>query len=356
MSYYDQLVERMTSYYFNLSGTAPDQASDVMIRIRVLASQLDAYCQEAEEAARQSFPATATGEALDRHAALRGLTRKEGAKAVGVVAFRRSTPAGYSILIPAGTVVQSGGPEAMQYATLQDVTMAGTITSVIAQVQAVEPGKRYNLKTGSITVMVTPPPGITQMTQITACQGGADPENDEELRERLLAACRNPAVGGSPGFYQNLALAQSGVGKARVLPVHRGNGTLDVVVYGNAGSLGENRIAALQKLFDGQRELGIDVLVREAEVVPVALSLSIGVKDGWSFETVKAACEEALIREMGSLGIGEAWLSARMCRVVMSQDGVYNCRITAPAADVVPGKDQLLVDGFITIERMEGTT
>ena len=208
MKYYDQLLEQMTNYYINLVACAPDQASDVMIRIRVLAAQLDTYCQEVEETARQAFFLTATGEALERHAALRGLARKEGSRASGLVAFQRNTPAGYQILIPAGTLVQSGGPEAMLFATTQDVTMGGTLLSAIANVQAVEPGSRYNLQSGSITVMVTPPPGINRVTHLTACQGGTDPETDEELRGRILEACRNPWVTGSPGWYQAQALAQ----------------------------------------------------------------------------------------------------------------------------------------------------
>ena len=44
MKYYDQLLEQMTNYYINLVACAPDQASDVMIRLRVLAAQLDTYC------------------------------------------------------------------------------------------------------------------------------------------------------------------------------------------------------------------------------------------------------------------------------------------------------------------------
>ena len=39
MKYYDQLLEQMTNYYINLVACAPDQASDVMIRIRVLAAE-----------------------------------------------------------------------------------------------------------------------------------------------------------------------------------------------------------------------------------------------------------------------------------------------------------------------------
>ncbi len=352
MKYYDQLLEQMTSYYTNLVACAPDQASDVMIRLRVLAAQLDTYCQQAEETARQAFFDTATGEALERHAALRGLIRKEGARAAGLVVFQRNTPAGYQILIPAGTLVQSGGPEAMVFATTQDVIMGGTLISAIANVQAVEPGSRYNLQNGSITVMVTPPPGINQVYQLTACQGGSDPETDGELRARLLAACRDPAAGGSPGYYQALALAQPGIGKAKVLPVHRGGGTLDLVVYGSAGEASDSQLAGLQALFRDRRELGIDVLARKAEELPVDLEVKVEPEEGWDYGGVSAACQAALREEMAALDMGEGWPVAKVCQVVMSQRGVKNCKVISPAADVSPREDQLIVAGDIYLERM----
>lgn len=355
MSYYDQLLERMLSYYKNQTKCTPDKASDVMIRMQVLAAQLDECCQRAEEAARQAFPGTATGEFLERHAALRGIVRKAGAKATGVVSFRRSTPAGYNIHIPAGTVVQSAGEEPMRFVTAQDCVLTGNLTSVIVTVEAVEPGARYNLKTGSVTVMVTPPPGITQLTHVTACQGGTDPESDEELRERLLAACRTPAIGASPGYYRGLALAQSGVGKVKVLPAHRGGGTVDLVVHGSAGPLSQQQLEQLAGLFQGQRDLGIDLVVRQAQTTPVNLELTLAAAEGWEYQAVKESCQAAILAEMGRLDIGEPWLLARMNRVVMAQPGAYNCKITLPAADSYPLEDRLLVAGAVTITEMEGT-
>jgi len=347
------LLERMLSYYKNQTKCTPDHASDVMIRMQVLAAQLDTLCQQAEEAARQASPATATGEALERHAAMRGLARKEGAKATGVVSFRRSTPAGYNINIPAGTVVQSSGAEAMRFVTIRDATLSGTGTSATVTVEAVEPGSKYNLKTGSITVMVTPPAGVTQLVHVTACQGGTDAETDEELRARLLDACRAPAIGGSPGYYRAMMLAQSGVGKAKVLPAYRGGGTLDVVIYGRGGPVESWRLTDLQELFRDQRDLGIDVAVRQAVTTPVNLELELAAAEGWEYDAVRESCQSAILAEMEGLDIGEPWLLARMNRVVMAQPGAYNCKIKLPAADAYPLEDRLLVMGGVTITPME---
>lgn len=353
MKYYDKLVDLMTTYYCNLASLTPSQASDVMIRIRVLAAQLDSYCQEAEEAAAQSSPFTATGEALERHASLRGITRKEGARATGGIYFRRSSPAGYPISIPMGTVVQSGDAEALRYVTTADAVLLGSSTRVLCPIEAVEPGARYNLRRSCPLVMVTPPAGVTEVDFGGDCHGGTDRESDEALRARLLDACKNPVIGMSPGFYRGLMLAQPGVEKAKVLSACRGGGTVDLVVCGGAEALTESRLAALQALVQEQRELGIDVLVRQAVTTPVNLELALAAASGWEHAQVAQQCQEAIRAEMASLDIGEPWLLARMNRLLMSQPGVYNCRVTLPAADTFPLEDRLLVPGGITVSELE---
>lgn len=353
MEYYDTLLERMLSYYQGQTGCAPDDASDVMIRMKVLASQLDTLCKQTEEAARQAFPATATGEYLDRHAAMRGLARKEGTKAVAMVSFWRTTPAGYNITIPAGTVVQSGGPEALRYVTIRDAILLGSLRNVSAMVEAVEPGSKYNLKFGSITVMVTPPAGINSVTHDSPCLNGTDAESDESLRQRLLDVTLTPVIGGSPGYYRAMMLAESGVGKVKVLPAYRGGGTVDVVVYGSSGELDQSRLSQLQRVFSEQRDLGVDVAVRQAITTPVNLELELAVKEGWEYDAVRQSCQSALMAEMNRLDIGEPWLLARMNRVVMDQPGAYNCKIRLPADDAYPLEDRLLVMGGVTVTPME---
>lgn len=353
MDYYEILMERMTTYFKSQTQCNPDFASDLVIRMKVLASQLDLLCQNAEEVVKQVFPATATGEYLERHAAMRGLVRKEGTKATGTVNFWRNTPAGYNIIIPAGTVVQSNDAEGLRYVTVQDTVMLGQVLNASITVEAVEPGSKYNLKTGSITVMVTPPAGITKLTHDSACRGGTDAESDEDLRRRLLDACRAPAVGGSPGYYRAMVLAQNETGKVKVIPACRGGGTLDVVVYGGTGPLAKSKLTELQELFREQRDLGVDVLVRQAVTTPVNLELELAAEEGWDYEAVRESCQAALLAEMQKLDIGEPWLLSRMNRVIMDQPGAYNCRIRLPAADAYPLEDRLLVMGGITFTPME---
>jgi uncharacterized phage protein gp47/JayE len=352
MDDYSDLYQQMLDYYCSATRHTPDQASDIAIRIQVLAAQLEKLVSQAREVERDAFPATAVGEALEHHAALRGLTRKEGTKAGCTVIFRRPA-AGYSLVIPVGTLLQTGGTEALRYVTRKNITMSASATTAVCTVDAVEAGSVYNVKAGNITVMVTPPQGVTEVAQLTDCVGGSDPEGDESLRARLLDSCRHPGVGGSPGYYRELMLSQQEVGKAKVIPTFRGRGTVDLVVYGIDGTLSEYQLGILQELFQEQRELGVDVLVRSPQTTPVNLELSLAVETGWDFGSVSAAVEEALREEMEKLDIGAPWLLARMNRVVMEVPGVYNCIVTLPAADTFPLEDGLLVPSGITIHTME---
>ena len=87
MRTYEEIVEDMKQSFFGLSGYIPDEASDLGIRMNVLAGEIYNAQTYLEWIKRQVFPQTAQGEYLDYHAQMRGLERKEAVKAVGEVEF-----------------------------------------------------------------------------------------------------------------------------------------------------------------------------------------------------------------------------------------------------------------------------
>ena len=87
MESYEMIVQRMKNRYAGYAGFEPAEESDIMIRLRVLAAEIYQNQVQAEYIRSQLFPQTATGEYLDRHAAERGLSRKQATAASGGVAF-----------------------------------------------------------------------------------------------------------------------------------------------------------------------------------------------------------------------------------------------------------------------------
>lgn len=77
----------MRDKFSELAGYSPDDASDIGIRIRVLAGEIYSIQSAVDWLKRQSFAQTATGSQLEMLAAERGLSRKQAVAAAGTLTF-----------------------------------------------------------------------------------------------------------------------------------------------------------------------------------------------------------------------------------------------------------------------------
>jgi len=173
--------------------------------------------------ARQAVPFTATDEYLEGWAALRGVTRKAATPAEGLVTF--TGPA--STIIPAGlTLTRADGAA---YSTLADVTLAGDGTGA-AGVRATIPGAAGNTAPGASLSLGGAIAGVASTASALAgLSGGADLEENDDLRTRMLQAYSAAPQGGSGDDYVRWALGVAGVTRAWCRPTAMGPGT--VVVY-----------------------------------------------------------------------------------------------------------------------------
>ena len=87
MDSYQEILDRMKAKYKELSGYEADGASDIGIRMQVLAGEVFSLSCYAQWIIRQMFPQTAQGEQLDYHALEQGLTRKPAIAAKGTLSF-----------------------------------------------------------------------------------------------------------------------------------------------------------------------------------------------------------------------------------------------------------------------------
>lgn len=151
-----------------------------------------------EEISRDASLLTATGEALTRKAAARGVDRREPVAATGVLAFQRSSAATTDYTIPSGTRARTTDG-AITFQTTQQATLSAGDTSVLVTAQATEGGTQGNLPPDKLVEMPAPPSGIESVTNpeptgddnYTDTNGqslvaGLDREGDEALRERAL--------------------------------------------------------------------------------------------------------------------------------------------------------------------------
>ncbi len=179
-------------------------------------------------AMQQATPFTATDEWLDAWAALKRVFRKDATAAgyagTSFVQILNCTP---GTDLPAGTQVNRA--DGFSYTILVDATVPSTGT-VTAPILATATGALGNAAAGVSLTLNTSIAGITSAgTASTAITGGADQEDNDDLRTRMLFAYAYPPAGGSETDYITWALAVPGVTRAWCNPNGAGAGT--VVVY-----------------------------------------------------------------------------------------------------------------------------
>ena len=90
----DEIYEEMLSVFGEVSGYLPSASCDLAARMYAAAAQIQGLYLQAQWLLDQSFPQTAKGEYLERHAQLRGLSRGIATCAAGVLRFGLSTAVG----------------------------------------------------------------------------------------------------------------------------------------------------------------------------------------------------------------------------------------------------------------------
>ncbi|MBQ9742433.1 MAG: baseplate J/gp47 family protein [Ruminococcus sp.] len=322
METYEQILSRMTDKYTELSGIVPHEASDIAIRMKVLAGEVYSCLVQTQWLRRQIFADTAEGEFLDYHAMTRGLTRRQASCAVGEVIFAVTETPVSTITIPAGTVVSTGGENPLQFETTETVEILAGNLAAHALIRALAPGREYNVAQGAVSVLVTPPAGIGSVTNPDPCMGGTDTESDEMLRQRVLDSFRFASNGTNKVYYQTQAMDIPGVAGASVVPLGRGVGTVDVYISAEGSEVPEELIDEVSRRLSEMREVNVDVKVMQAQAVAVDFYVRIDVKDGYDFEQVSADCRQALEDYVNTRNVGQAVLLTEAGERIYHVEGV----------------------------------
>ncbi|WP_374572507.1 baseplate J/gp47 family protein [Phenylobacterium sp.] len=199
--------------------------SNLRILAQVLAGALNGQYGYLDWIALQAVPYTATGEALEAWAALKGVTRKASAAATGAAGFT-GTP---TAVLPAGS--QFVRDDGRVYATTAEATVDGSGALTVAA-QAVmdlgEPeGSAWNADAGLTVTLISAVSGVNSSGAVsTAFTGGTDIETDDELRARMLKVYADPPQGGAKADYEEWALQVAGVTRAWAYPLEMGTGTV----------------------------------------------------------------------------------------------------------------------------------
>ena len=281
---------------------------------------------------------TAEKEYLERKASTWGITRKAGARAVGQVTFSGSG------IVPAGSVLRNDS--GLLFTVDADVSVPGT-----GMVTASETGSASNLERGETLTLVQAVAGVSGSAVVVSMTGGVDAETDDELRNRVLTALRNPPMGGSAADYVTWALEVPGVTRAWCYPLYLGLGTvgLSFVCDGQDDSPlpDEEMVRRVQEYIEECKPVTADVMVFAPRAVPVDIRLRIVPDTSAVREAVKAELHDLFTREAEP---GVTLLKSHIDEAVSITSGEEDHLLLEPAVNIVPASGELPVLRNVTFE------
>ena len=342
-----ELYEGMLETFEEKTGFAMEDTADLAVRLYAAAAEIQALYIYADWALTQSFPQSAAGKYLDYHGQLRGITRKSGHKAGGILRFKIDSARAEPLRVPAGTVCTTAG--LVRFVTTEDALIRAGALYADAAAEAEIVGTAGNVPAERITNMTRAPVGVTGVTNPAAFVGGSGEEDDESLRERILDSFIRLPNGANAAFYELRALSHPGVEAVRVIPRHQGIGTVGVVASGAGGVPEQALLQEIQDDLDSVREIAVDVTVMAPEPERVDLAVRILPKPGKSFDSAQAAVRTALTAWFDGGLLGKPVYRTQLGKVILDTGVAETYAITAPTKDLPGNARRLPQLGTLTI-------
>lgn len=229
INFYDLLLEvgetRLTDF---------KEGSEIRNLLEAFAVGIFALLDEQHEATRIAFISTSYGEFLDRigQSPFINVVREEASEAVGEVTFTLSEAQTEELVIPADTIVASS-ETGLEFSTDADCVISIGEVSANVSVTCLSVGADGNIRSDSVDLIVDNEldTNLISVSNSEAFEFGADYEDDEVYRERLLESIRADGFG-TVGWYENLCESIRGVHD--VLLVDDENYTKKVLVNGTS--------------------------------------------------------------------------------------------------------------------------
>lgn len=343
----ETIYQELLTAYGQKRGSRLAEDCDLAVRLWAVAAQIQALEAQAEWVLGQSFPQTATGIYLDRHAAVRGMERQPSSRAVGSLTFSAANAQTGAVTIPAETVCMTAG--AVCFQTTEDAVLPAGETEVTVPAEAVESGSGGNVGAGAVCVLTACPVAVTAVSNHAAFTGGSGEETDAELRKRLLESFQRLPNGANAAWYEQTACHCTGVAAAKAIGRARGVGTVDVYVSTPAGLPSQELLEELQETFRENREIAVDVQVKAPTALTVDPAITVEAAEGTDFSEAKTAVEAVLADFFSGKLLGKTVKLAELYSRIYGLAEVENCCISAPAADVEVGETELPVLGSVSV-------
>lgn len=347
----DSIYQEMLAVFGEASGYLPSVSCDLAARLYAAAAQIQGLYLQAQWLLDQSFPQTAKGEYLERHAQLRGLSRSIATCATGTLRFGLSTVINGDLPVKSGTVCMTD--TGIRFATTGNVVLKAGMLYVDAPATALEPGKAGNVAANTVTIMAAMPVGIKACTNPEAFSGGDDAESDEGLRLRLLDSYLRLPNGANAAYYEQTALSCTGVAAAVAVGRPRGVGSVDLYIATDAGIPDDVLLEEVGEYLQEKREISVDLRVLAPTLHAVTISVAVQPAAGYSFEEARTDVDAALREVFTGAMLGKSVTLAFLGNLLYDLDSVQNYAFASPTADLTASPTVLPCLGQVSIRPWE---
>lgn len=209
--------------------------------------------------------------------------------------------------------------------------------------------ERGLVRKDAVNTLITPPSGIESVTNDVSFTGGADKEDDEALRTRLLRCFYALPNGSNTETYRRAALMTPGVKSVQVVPRANGVNTVAVYLYGDNGAVTDEVLGKVGETLEKLKEISVDVTVAAAVAVKKPVTVYVKPKDGCAFEDAKASCTAAITAYLNAFEVGEPFVTAGLIHAVMETGVAQNCTVPASVADFTPNAGEIVTAGAVNV-------
>ena len=316
--------------------------TDAEVYGRVQAAAVHTVYGYIDYLARNLLPDLADEDWLTRHANMKRCPRKSATAATG---FVRWSVANAGITIPAGVTIQRD--ELVSFTTTFAATSAGGVLRV--PVTSDTSGKAGNTDDGLAMRLVSPVTGLTSAGVADSIQGGADVEDLEVWRARVIERWYWTPQGGADGDYEVWAKEVAGITRAWTYRHWSGRGTVGVMVA-NSDLINPipdaATVAAVKAYIDPLAPVaGADIYVFAPTPHVVNFQIRLNPDTPETRYAVEAELRSMMLRDGGPESILKP---SRISEAISIATGEYSHTLVSPSSDITIGKGEIGVVGAIS--------
>ena len=217
-------------------------------------------------------------------------------------------------------------------------------------------GTAPNKQTGDLTPITNAPSALTYAKLVECLIEGENETSDEDVRNAYFDYVNSVATDGNINQYYRWCNEFDGIGNAKVMPLWNGANTVKVSILNTSNrKASDTLVAEFQKFLDpntegmgnGAAPIGAFVTVTTATEVPISVSASVKMKEGFSDTST---IDEALVNHFAQIAYDKSNVSyMTIGAVILSAEGVdyiTDLQIGGGTSDITLGAEEIAVLGI----------